>query len=125
MKHIIGLTLALSVAAVPVFAQEQEEDGATLMQEGAELLLRGLMSEMEPAIDDLRGMMEEFGPAMQAFASEMGPVLAEMLSKIDDIKHYEQPEFLPNGDIIIRRAPDAPPWEAPAPDVGEDGEVEL
>jgi len=83
------------------------------------------MNEMEPAIDDLKGMMEEFGPAMQLFADEMGPVLSEMLSKIDDIKYYEQPEFLPNGDIIIRRSPDAPAWEAPDPAPNEDGQIEL
>lgn len=124
MKHIIALTLSLSFAAAPTFAQE-EEDGVDLMQEGAELLLRGLMNEMEPAIDDLKGMMEEFGPAMQLFADEMGPVLADMLSKIDDIKHYEQPEFLPNGDIIIRRSPDAPVWDAPEAEPDEDGQIEL
>jgi len=122
MRHIAPIAVALSLSTAPVFAQDTEE-GVDLMQEGAELLLRGLMNEMEPAIDDLRGMMEEFGPAMQLFADEMGPVLAEMLSKIDDIKNYEQPEFLPNGDIIIRRSPDAPTWDAP--EVEPEGEVEL
>lgn len=124
MKHIIALTLSLSFSAAPSFAQD-EEDGVDLMQEGAELLLRGLMNEMEPAIDDLKGMMEEFGPAMQLFADEMGPVLADMLSKIDDIKHYEQPEFLPNGDIIIRRSPNAPIWDAPETEPDEDGQIDL
>lgn len=124
MKHIIALTLSLSFSAAPTFAQD-EEDGVDLMQEGAELLLRGLMNEMEPAIDDLKGMMEEFGPAMQLFADEMGPVLADMLSKIDDIKHYEQPEFLPNGDIIIRRSPNAPIWDAPETEPDEDGQIDL
>lgn len=124
MKHIIALTLSLSFSAAPSFAQD-EEDGVDLMQEGAELLLRGLMNEMEPAIDDLKGMMEEFGPAMQLFADEMGPVLADMLSKIDDIKHYEQPEFLPNGDIIIRRSPNAPIWDAPETEPEEDGQIDL
>ena len=128
MKQIAACTFALSLATAPVTAQDSAE-GSDLMQQGAELLLRGLMSEMEPAIDDLRTMMEDFGPAMEAFASEMGPVLAEMLAKIDDIKHYEQPEFLPNGDIIIRRSPDAPDWDRPevAPEATpeEGAEIEL
>ncbi|SEW23976.1 hypothetical protein SAMN04488515_1780 [Cognatiyoonia koreensis] len=124
MKQIAAFALALSLVTAPATAQEAEE-GVDLMQEGAELLLRGLMNEMEPAIDDLKGLMEEFGPAVRLFADEMGPVLAEMLSKIDDIKHYEQPEFLPNGDIIIRRSPDAPPWEAPDMTPDENEEIEL
>ena len=123
MKQIVAYTLALSLAAAPGFAQDDEE-GLDLMQEGAELLLRGLMNEMEPAIDDLRGMMEEFGPAMQLFADEMGPVLSEMLRRVDDIRNYEQPEFLPNGDIIIRRSPDAPPWDVPE-SAEDDGQIEL
>jgi len=124
MKQIAACAIALSLAFSPASAQDEEE-GLDLMQEGAQMLLRGLMSEMEPAIDDLTEMMEEFGPAMQMFADEMGPVLSEMLSKIDDIRHYEQPEFLPNGDIIIRRSPDAPPWEAPVVTDDDTGEVEL
>lgn len=113
-----------TILAAPVGA-EDTEDGINLIEEGAQLLLRGLMSEMEPAIDDFRGMMEEFGPKMQLFADEMGPVLGEMLNRIDDIRHYEQPEFLPNGDIIIRRSPDAPLWQEPEVDTGPTGEVEL
>jgi hypothetical protein len=38
------------------------------------------------------------------------------LGAIDDPRHYQMPEILPNGDIIIRRREDAPalgPEEAP------------
>ena len=124
MKQIVVCAIALSLTLSPALAQD-EEDGLDLMQEGAQILLRGLMSEMEPAIGDLTEMMEEFGPAMQLFADEMGPVLSEMLSRIDDIRHYEQPEFLPNGDIIIRRSPDAPAWDAPGISDEDAGQVEL
>jgi len=85
MKQIVAFTLALSLFSAPAVAQDEEE-GIDLMQEGAELLLRGLMNEMEPAIDDL--------------------------------------EFLPNGDIIIRRSPDAPPWDADVEDE-DNGQIEL
>ena len=41
-----------------------------------------------------------------------------MLELMGDIRNYEMPEKLPNGDIIIRRKPDLP---APP----KEGEVEL
>ena len=90
------------------------------MEEGARMIMRGLMTEMEPALDEMREAMEEIGPAFAEFASSIGPALAELLERVDDIRNYEAPEFLPNGDIIIRRKPDAPEW---LPD--EAGEIEL
>lgn len=104
MKHILFASLLL-VSATPASA---EDEGGSLMQEGMQMILRGLAQEMEPAIDDLQSMMKEFGPAMDQFAEELGPVLAELLQKVDSLTHYESPEILPNGDIIIRRKPDAP-----------------
>jgi hypothetical protein len=41
---------------------------------------------------------------------------------MDDVTSYELPERLPNGDIIIRRSPDAPEFD---PTMDESGEVEL
>ena len=118
----------LSLAS-PVFAQEVEtetDQGLSLMEEGARLIMRGLMSEMAPAIDGLRGSVEQMGPAMGEFVREMGPGFASVLNRVDDIRHYTAPEFLPNGDIILRRKPDAPLW-SPEPDTdsGGSGEVEL
>lgn len=78
------------------------------MEEGARLLFRGLMSEMEPAIDGLSELADEMQPALERLAEEFGPALGQMLQTIDDIRHYEAPEVLPNGDIILRRRPDAP-----------------
>ena len=112
MKKLI---LIAALAATPVAAQDTEE-GLNLIEEGAKLFLRGLMSEMEPAIEDLQNMIDDFGPAMQEFALQMGPVLSEMLNRVDDFRHYAQPEFLPNGDIIIRRKPGAPPFDPPSMD---------
>jgi hypothetical protein len=68
---------------------------------------------MSPALRDLQGLVEEFGPPMQSFLREMGPALAEILEEVEDWSRYEMPEILPNGDIIIRRKPDA----VPEPDV--------
>lgn len=104
--------LILMLAATPAAAQDTEE-GLNLIEEGAKLFLRGLMDEMEPTIDEFRNMIDEFGPAMQEFAVEIGPVLSEMIERVDDFRNYGQPEFLPNGDILIPRKPGAPPFVPP------------
>ncbi len=128
MKQIIATTALVVLTTLPLAAQEAEvpedmSEGFSLMDEGAKLLLRGLMSEMEPAIDDLKSMTDE----MATLGETMGPALIALMAQIDDIRHYETPEVLPNGDIIIRRNSDAPTYVPPLdiePDV-ETGEIEL
>lgn len=72
------LTVLLFVAFMsPAFAQD-EEQGRDLMAEALRLFMKGLMAEMEPALDDL----------------------GDLLNNLDA---YHPPEVLPNGDIIIRR----------------------
>ena len=68
------LCLAL---ATPAVAQD-EEQGLDLMSEALKLFMRGLMAEMEPAMEGIEGLLE-------------------------DLSSYHPPEILPNGDIIIRR----------------------
>jgi hypothetical protein len=125
MKLFATVILALSLAVSPALAQEQPdtetEEGFSLMDEGARMLLRGLMTEMEPANTDLREGFEEMDPAFEEFAKAIVPGFADLLCENDDLRNYEAPEFPPNGDIIIRRALDAPVWQ---PDL-ETGEVEL
>ena len=125
MKQLAIMAFVVGMSVIPAHAQEaetpQDEDGFSLMEEGARLFMRGIMSEIEPALDEMRESMEELGPAFAEFAQAVGPAFAELLDTVDDIRHYEAPEILPNGDIIIRRSPDAPIWE-PDP---ETGEVEL
>ncbi|MCC5975364.1 MAG: hypothetical protein JJT81_15120 [Rubellimicrobium sp.] len=143
MKHSlapIALSLAVSLApALPLTAQilpaqlgEEDEEGEVgqgldLLQEGAGLLLRGLMQEIEPRLNELGAladdMAREIEPSLRALSEEMGPALAELLSRIDSIRHYEAPEFLENGDILIRRRADAPPYQAPEDD--EAGPIDL
>lgn len=109
--HLIALLIALAAPA-PVLAQEPapEEDGFDLMEEGAKLLLRGLMAEMEPAFN-------EMGNALQ----EVEPRIKELLSLIDDMRYYDAPYMTPNGDIVIPRRKTAP---AP-PEAGPKGEIDL
>ena len=97
----LGLALSL---ALPASAQEEApaddegpvSEGMRLFEEGTRLLLRGLMDEIGPAMEGLRGVL-------------------------DDLDAYHPPEVLPNGDIILRRKV---PLE-PSPDGTGDVEVEI
>ena len=121
--HRIALIAAIfTVATAPISAQE--DDGKSLMEQGAELFFEGLRQEMEPALEDLRGLAEQFGPAMQSFIQEMGPALAEITAQVKDWSAYEAPEILPNGDIIIRRKPDQPQPEETLPEDQEEQKEE-
>lgn len=90
MKHIV---IALMLTLTPAMAQEADTDkGLSLLEEGAGLLLRGLMEDMEPAMQDMA----------EAFA-QAEPMLRDLLAKMGDLSHYHMPEVQPNGDILIRR----------------------
>lgn len=130
------LTLALPALAEnarpePVPQQEfegtevEKDDGFSLMEEGAKLVLRGLMAEMEPTLNDMEDALAEIRPALE----EMGPKLKELVTLMGDVANYEAPVRLPNGDILIRRKPDAPPppgvGEPLAPLPGPNGEIDL
>ncbi|SEO13096.1 hypothetical protein SAMN04488103_11298 [Gemmobacter aquatilis] len=111
IRWTLPLLFCLSLA--PARAQDTsdpptpKDDGPSLMERGADMFLRGLMDEMDPA---LRGMEDAL--------REMEPELRQLIDMIGDLRNYEPPEKLPNGDIIIRRKP-VPP--APL----KDGEIEL
>lgn len=78
LRHMIRIVLILSLLASPVWGEDQTEQGRDLMGEALKLFMRGLMSEMEPAMEGMEGLLE-------------------------DLSAYHAPEILPNGDIIIRR----------------------
>ncbi len=134
MKPVMPLAvvLALAVAVAPVAAWadptpdtpteegRSADEGLSLMERGARMFLEGMRREMTPALEDLRDMLVTMGPAMQQFLQEMGPAMTDLLGRIDDLRVYEMPELLPNGDIIIRRKPDAGPLPPP-----EDGEIDI
>ena len=114
MKRLFIPVTLVAALATPSYAQDDDE-GLSLMERGARMFMDGIMKEMEPAIDDL----EDFGPAMRNFAQEMGPALRDLMDQVEDWSVYNAPEVLPNGDIIIRRKPDAPEY------VPKEGEVEI
>lgn len=121
MRSLGALTLAASVtlaAPLPVLAQEAApEEGFSLMEEGAKQFFRGMMAELEPALDDLQGLAEEMEPTLRAFVDEMGPAMIQLMEQIDDLTNYHAPEILPNGDIIIRRKDEAPELELDGIDI--------
>nr|WP_300068116.1 hypothetical protein [uncultured Ruegeria sp.] len=116
MKRILMISAMVSALGAPTIAQE---NGKSLMEQGAELFFEGLRKEMEPALGELLGLADEFGPAMQSFFEEMGPALAELAGEIQDWSVYETPMILPNGDIIIRKKPTQDPPEDVEPDEEE------
>ncbi|PIB24418.1 hypothetical protein BFP76_04205 [Amylibacter kogurei] len=87
MKTRIAILCAIALQSFPATAEEKPAD--RLME------LLELFSKEAPAI--LEDMIEEFAPTMEALRDQIG-----------DLNYYETPEVLPNGDIIIRRKPDAP-----------------
>jgi len=128
MKQILApltlcLTLALA-APTPLFAQDAQADpdeGLSLMERGLRQLFEGLMADMEPALGE-----------MAQAVKEMEPMLRQLAKLIGDVRYYDPPERLENGDIIIRRKEGAPPPPSlPSPDVkpplydAPDGQIDL
>ncbi len=105
MKKALIIPVTAALLAFPATAEET--DDPSLMERGFEMFLEGLLQEMEPALDDLQGLADEMEPALRQFSEAMGPMMRDLFDKIDDVNRYELPEVLPNGDIIIRRKPDA------------------
>ncbi|AVW90413.1 hypothetical protein [Celeribacter baekdonensis] len=101
MKQIVArLSLSLLVlSSSPATAQEASE-GIDLMREGARILLEQLFQQMEPALKELDGVM-------------------------DDLNAYEPPVVLPNGDILIRRKPPTEAGPEPDQDAAPDGDIEI
>lgn len=120
MKRIASYAFAASLVPAFVLAQDDADQGTSLMERGAQLFVEGLLREMEPALDELSGLAEEIGPALKEFTNEMGPALAEIIEQVEDWSAYHPPEMLPNGDIIIRRKSDHPTKQA-----NPDGDIEL
>ena len=128
MKQLLAPLLVVALLSAPAIAQETQEsaeagdldEGFSLLEEGAKLIFRGIMEEVGPSLDEMQQGLGEAG-------SKLGPALSQLMALVDDVKNYEAPERLPNGDVIIRRKPDAPPppplmqpEAEPAPD-----EIEL
>ena len=105
--------LALAMPAAADTPEAEPEDGFSLLEEGAKIIMRSMLDEMEPALKDLKS---DFGDAL----ADMGPALRDLAGQIGDIRNYHPPVKLPNGDIIIRRKT---PQELAEPAPG--GQIEI
>ena len=117
--------IALCLIAAPAFAEDAppvpEDDGFSLMEEGMKLVMRGMMTEMQPALDEMGKALDEMEPHLK----ELGPKLQQFIALIDDIKNYDAPVMLDNGDILIRRNAPLVPKPDALPQPGPNGEIEL
>lgn len=93
-RTAIAAVLASALIAGPTAAQDQG---------GGYLDLDEMKRQLDLAWNRLA---EDLEPALQ----RIDEVIA-VLREVDDPRHYEAPMLLPNGDIVIRRRPDAPPWQ--------------
>ena len=97
--RIAHVTLIAALAGVlpgqPAHTQSEDPP----LSESIERMFRDLMDAVGPTIDELS---ETF----------------DVLEQIDSLENYERPEILENGDIIIRRREDAPPFEFPEGEPG-------
>lgn len=100
---VAALAVALAVSAPPPpqaqtvtqTAEEPAGPGAEKpLSEQLEEAIRGLVESVEPALEQLRDTFRVF-------------------ERVDSLENYEEPEILPNGDIIIRRKEAAPPYDPP------------
>ena len=71
-----------------------------------------LKRELDRALD---GLFETIEPGLDSLSRTL-----ETMRKVDSLEHYREPEILPNGDIILRRREDAPPFE-PGDEAEPDG----
>lgn len=100
-----ALTTPLPLAAqgpAPEDGTGGRSEAQSLIEQGAALLFRGILSELAPEIEDMTG---EMGSALAL----LGPAMGDLARLVDDIGNYELPERLENGDILLRRKADAPP----------------
>ncbi|MEL6476776.1 MAG: hypothetical protein AAFR17_05550 [Pseudomonadota bacterium] len=101
MPHRLSAILgaAALLIAPATFAEEPTPPGPSpslkdQLTDQLGTILRDLTEEVRPAFDE---MMESLG----------------FLEEIDSFEHYGAPEVLPNGDILIPRREDAPPYTPP------------
>lgn len=106
MKQLLlAPAFALTLAALPASAQTAETE-QSLWDWGMSFFGDAVTEELEP-LADMKALIDQFGPAI-------APTMEKLMALVDDMTNYEMPVMLDNGDILIRRKPDAPVVEPPA-----------
>lgn len=93
----------------PPPADPPESQGPESPDDGLGLLERGVGSFFENLLRDVQPQMEDMARSLDQTFDRFAPVFDDLAALMDDIGNYQTPERLPNGDILIRRRPDAPP----------------
>lgn len=88
---LIAMSTPLPAPAAQMLPVQSDRAPDAQLPDEIERAFREMMDRLRPALDDLLETMRVF-------------------KDIDSIENYEAPEVLPNGDILIRRRGDAPPW---------------
>ena len=116
------LALALVFVAASATAAPAQSADESRLPETLDRAFRDMVDDLKPALDDAFDAMR---PALEDALRNMQPALEGAMdymrgfeASVDDPRNYELPEVLPNGDIIIRRRDDAPPFR---PDARERG----
>lgn len=92
MKHAIAALFLLTTPALAQTPPDDFDQGLSLMERGAQMLLDHMMTKVEPSLKDMTDALKQAQPRIM-----------ELLAMIDDIQNFHAPELLPNGDILIRR----------------------
>lgn len=93
IRSFIAPALALALATGPAAAEEPSQK----------------LEELKRSFDDTFGeLMDHLGPQLDSIGRTF-----DTLGSVDSLGYYEQPEILPNGDILLRRREDAPAWVPP------------
>ncbi|RCW88726.1 hypothetical protein [Paracoccus lutimaris] len=115
MRRFPALILAAALSLpVVVIAQQwtppgadqdpapESDSGGSIFERGMESFMQNMLKEAEPHLDRL-------GRDLGDTVNSLRPVLGDIGALMDDVKNYQAPERLENGDILIRRRADAPP----------------
>ncbi len=113
IRILTPAALCLALLSAPATAQEAPEEPGFL-ERGLGAIMGQLWGGEDP--DATSPLAQDLAGALR----QMGPVLQDLAAQVDDIRNYQAPERLPNGDILIRRRDDAPAppplGETPRPD---------
>ncbi len=117
MRRFAALILAAALTApILVAAQQwtppradQNSDPAPDSESGGDLFERGLESFMQNMLKEAEPHLDRLGRDLGDTVNSLRPVLGDIGTLMDDVKNYQAPERLENGDILIRRRADAPP----------------
>jgi hypothetical protein len=108
MIHLQVLTLTI-FAALPLAIPPAVKADETQPQQSQPIL---------PDDENLKALGDLAQRMMRDLVDRVEPMAEKLRALVDDLDAYEAPEKMPNGDIIIRRKPDAAPTD---PDSGKDG----